>query len=185
MILIQVMLDIVDVRDLPSGHKSKLVVSFKKKEQDVFFNVQRQLRISSVSEEKQVAVFQCEVTGELVFELISCNRFNFPKAQPGKVLGTTSVNLESLLNVASKLPMEKWFDLTPRNGVKYLKPISMRIALSATPPIPAPYELSMVCTHPLLKSSFSYWLPGKFQKMKNWTTIVDEPGNEIIRMQMR
>ncbi|KAF7817067.1 glycine-rich domain-containing protein 1 [Senna tora] len=183
--LMGVMLEIVDVRDLPSGHKSKLVVSFKKKEQDTFFNAQKLLRISSESEKKQVAVFQCEATGELVIELISCPRFNFPIARRGKVLGKTSVNLESLQNVASKLPIEKWFDLTPRNRVNHVKPISMRIGLSMTPPTPAPYELSMVCARPCLKCSFSYWLPEKFQKTKNWTTIVDEPGNVIISIQMR
>lgn len=186
--MIQVMLEIVDVRDLPFrfGHKRKLVVSFKKKEQDMFFNIKSQLSISSESEEKQAVIVQCEATGELVFELISSARFNFPMASSGKVLGTTSVNLESLQNEASKLPMEKWFNLTPRNGVNYSKPIGMRIAFSVTPPIPAPYKLSMVHAHPLFQNSyFSYWFPEKFLRRKNWTTVVDKLGNEVINIKMR
>ena len=185
MILIQVMLEIVDVRNISSGHKDNLVVSFNKKDQDILFSTQKQLRISRESEKKQVAVFQCGTSGELVFELISCPRFNFPIAMPKTVLGTTSVYLEDLQNVASKFPIEKWFDLTPKPGIASSEPISLQIALSLTPSIPAPYTMDLVCTRSSLKSSFSVLLPQSFQRTRNCTTVLDESGHEIISIQMR
>ena len=172
------MLEIVDVRDLPSGHKGKLVVSFNKQQQDILFNTKKQLSISSQSEGKQVAVFQCESSGELGLELISRPSSNFRMVRPAKVLGKTSINLEELQNVASELPIEKWLDLT--SAIKWPKPISIRIGFSLTPPVPAPYELHMVSTRPFIGSYFSFLLPRKFQQIKNWTNVVDEAGNEII-----
>lgn len=182
MILIQVMLEVVDVRDLPSGHKGKLFVSFNKKQQDILFSTKKQLSISSLSEGKQVAVFQCESSGELVFELIYHPSFNFGMVRPAKVLGKTSINLEDLQNVASKLPIEMWLDL--KSAVNWSKPIGIRIGFSLTPPFLAPYELHMVPTRPSIGSYFSFLLPRKFQQVKNWTNIVDEAGNEIISIQM-
>ncbi|XP_052736768.1 glycine-rich domain-containing protein 1 isoform X2 [Vigna angularis] len=107
-LLVQVMLEFVDVRNFPSEHKGKLLVSFNKKQEDVLFNTKKQLSISSKSQGKQVAVFQCESNGELLLELISRPSFNFRGLKLHKVLGKTSINLEDLQNVASKLPIEKW-----------------------------------------------------------------------------
>ncbi|TKY56366.1 Glycine-rich domain-containing protein 1 [Spatholobus suberectus] len=145
--LVQVMLEIVDVRNLPSGHKGKLVVSFMKKQEDIVFNTKKRLSISSESQGKQVAVFQCESNGDLVLELILRPRYNFRIVRPAKVLGKTSINLEDLQNVASKVPIEKWLDLT--SAVNWSKPIGIRIGLSLTPPVSAPYELQFVPMHPL------------------------------------
>lgn len=179
--LLQVMLEIVDVRNLPSGHKGKLVVSFKKKQEDIVFNTKKQLRISSESQGKQVAVFHCESKGELVLELISHPSHSFRIVRPTKVLGKTSINMEDLQNVASKLPIEKWLDLT--SGINWSKPISIRIGLSLTPPFSAPYELHFLSMHPFKGSYFSFLLPRKFQQIKYWTNVVDEAGNEIISIQ--
>lgn len=183
MILVQVMLEIVDVRDLPIENKGKLVVSFNKKQEDIIFNAKKQLSISSVSKRKQVAVFQCESSGELVFELIYRPSFNFGLVRPAKVLGKTSINLEDMQNVASKLPTEMWLDL--ESTVKWSKPISIRIGFSLTPPFPAPYVLHMISTSPFMGSYFSFMLPRKFRQVSNWTNIVDDAGNEIINIQTR
>ncbi|KAJ1421345.1 Glycine-rich domain-containing protein-like [Sesbania bispinosa] len=179
--LVEVMLEIVDVRDLPSGHKGKLIVSFNKKQQDILFNTKKRLGISSESEGKQVAVFQCESGGELDFELISRSSFNFRIRRPAKILGKTSINLDDLQNVASKLPVEKWLEL--KSAANWPKPISIRIGLSLTPPFPAPYELHMVSSRPFMGSYFSFMLPRKFQQANNSTNIVDEAGNVIISIQ--
>jgi len=183
MIFIQVMLEIVDVRNLPSGHKGKLLVSFNKKQKDVFFNTKKQLRISSKTQGKQVAVFQCESNGELLLELISRPSFNFRGLKLAKVLGKTSINLEDLQNVASKLPIEKWLDLTCT--ANWSKPISIRIGLSLTPPVSAPYKLHFVSMLPFKKSYFSFLLPRRFQQFKCWTNInvVNEASNRIINIQ--
>ncbi|KAG5064015.1 hypothetical protein AAZX31_02G203400 [Glycine max] len=179
--LVQVMLEIVDVRNLPLGHTGKLLVSFNKKQEDVLFNTKKQLCISSESQGKQVAVFQCESNGELVLELISRPSFNFRGVRPAKVLGKTSINLGDLQDVASKLPKEKWLDLT--STVNWSKPIGIRIGLSLTPPVSAPYELHFVSMYPFKGSYFSFLLPRKFQQTKCWTNVVDEAGNEIIHIQ--
>lgn len=179
--LVQVMLEIVDVRNLLSEHKGKLVVSFMKKQEDIVFNTKKQLSISSESQGKQVAAFQCQSNGELVLELISRPSHNFRILRPAKVLGKTSINLEDMQKVASKVPIDKWLDLTP--AVNWSKPIGIRIGLSLTPPVSAPYELHFVCTHPFRGSYFSFLLPRKFQQLKCWTSVVDEAGNEIISIQ--
>ncbi|KAK7321290.1 hypothetical protein VNO77_31780 [Canavalia gladiata] len=179
-LLVEVMLEIADVRNLPSRHKGKVIVSFNKKQEDIVFNTKKQLSISSESQGKQVAVFQCENSGELVLELISLPSCNF-RIRPAKVLGKTSINLEDLQNIASKLPIEKWLYLT--SSVNCSKPISIRIGFSLTPPFPAPYELHMVSMRPFTGSYFSFLLPRKFQQMKNRTNVMDEAGNEIISIQ--
>ncbi|MED6138549.1 hypothetical protein PIB30_075235 [Stylosanthes scabra] len=181
--LVEVMLEIVDVRDLPSGHKGKLAVSFKKKQEDIIFNSKKQLSISSQPEGKQVAVFQCESSGDLVLELIYRPCVNFRMVQPAKVLGKTSINLEDLQNAACKLPIEKWLDLT--SAVKWPKPISIRVGLSLTPPVLAPYELQMVSTRPFIGSYVPVLFSRKFQQTKIWTNVVDEAGNEIINIHSR
>ncbi|XP_057724758.1 glycine-rich domain-containing protein 1-like [Arachis stenosperma] len=181
--LVEVMLEIVDVRDLPSGHKGKLVVSFKKKQEDILFNAKKQLSISSQPEGKQVAVFQCESRGELVLELIYRPCVNFRMVRPAKVLGKTSINLEDSQNAACKLPLQKWLDLT--SAVKWSEPISICVGLSLTPPVPASYKLQMVSTRPSIRS-YAPFLPWrKFQQTKNWTNVVDEAGNEIINIHSR
>ncbi|XP_027332688.1 glycine-rich domain-containing protein 1-like isoform X2 [Abrus precatorius] len=179
--LVEVMLEIVDVRNLPSGHKGKLVVSFNKKQEDILFNTKKQLSISSGLQGKQVAVFQCESSGDLVLELISQPSFNFRTVRAAKVLGKTSINLEDLQNLASKLPIEKWLDLT--SALNCRKPISIRIGFSLTPPVPAPYEVQMISLHPFTGSYFSFLMPRKFKQIKNWTKVADDAGNEIIRIQ--
>lgn len=183
MVLIQVMLEIVDVRNLPSGHKGKLLVSFNKKQEDLLFNTKKQLSISSKSQGKQVAVFQCESNGELLLELISRPSFNFRGLKLDKVLGKTSINLEDLQNVASKLPIEKWLDLTC--AVNWSKPISIRIGLSLTPPVTAPHNLHFVSMLPIKKSYLSFLLPRRSQNIGCWTNInvVNEARNKIINIQ--
>ncbi|BAT81668.1 hypothetical protein VIGAN_03145300 [Vigna angularis var. angularis] len=182
-LLVQVMLEFVDVRNFPSEHKGKLLVSFNKKQEDVLFNTKKQLSISSKSQGKQVAVFQCESNGELLLELISRPSFNFRGLKLHKVLGKTSINLEDLQNVASKLPIEKWLDLTCT--VNWSKPISIRIGLSLTPPVSVPYKLHFVSMLPFKKSYFSFLLPRRSQQIKCCTNInvVNEARNKIINIQ--
>ncbi|KAJ7965859.1 Glycine-rich domain-containing protein [Quillaja saponaria] len=100
------MLEIVDVKDLPSGHKGSLTVSVSKRLTDLFFNTRKELTIFSQTGEKQVSVFQCKGTGEFILELISYPCSNLPVAVPPKVLATTSVCLDGLLHKTSKLSTE-------------------------------------------------------------------------------
>ncbi|KAK0576735.1 hypothetical protein LWI29_022531 [Acer saccharum] len=163
---VEVMVEIVAVKNLPAGHRESLFVTCSKKQSDPIFNAKRKLSISSETGRKEVALFSCEPTGELVFELMSYS--------PSKteLLGTVSIPLLDFMNSGSELWIEKWFQLVPNSGVVCSKPIDLRIALSFTSPIPAPYVLQLAP-------------PERFRQAKGWTYVVDEAGNEVIKIQMR
>lgn len=185
LILIQIMLEIVGVKDLPVGSKSNLFISFGKKQPDLILNTRKQMRVSSESGEKQVVVFQCEPTGEIVFDLMTSLSFNLPIAKPVKVLGSASISLENLLNPIPTLYVENWFELMPNSGVVGSKPISLRIALSLTAPIPAPYVVQMVQMCPVSKGSCFISLSERSHHANSWTCVMDETDNEVISFLMR
>lgn len=180
--MVEIMVEIVGIRDLPHGHKGSLFVTVHK-ERDTFFNDKRRLSIFSETKQKRVIVFQCESAGELVFELMSCTTSALAITKPAKSLGTTTISLKDLFNPVSRLSMEKWFDLRSNSGVADCKSISMRIAFSFTPPVQAPYLLRMVQRGPLSNSCF-FPLPGRLLYFKS-SHILDETDNEIITLKMR
>ncbi|KAA8538218.1 hypothetical protein F0562_027959 [Nyssa sinensis] len=181
--LMEVLLEIVGVKNLPAEHTGSLVLSLSKKQPDILSNTRRRLSILCESGKKQVADFQCEPTGELLLELMSYSPSNlsgFPK-----ILGTTLISLENLLNPVFKLSVENWFELEPASEVVGPEPISLRIALSCTAPVPAPYVMHMVWAHRFSKSSLFFPLPERVRHAKSWTSVVDETGNQVISIQMR
>ncbi|KAK2981710.1 hypothetical protein RJ640_005962 [Escallonia rubra] len=182
-----VLLEIVDIRNLPADQKGKLLVSVNKKQPDLLFNSRRRLTILPEAGKKQVAGFQCEPNGDLLFELISDLPSDLSKERSSEVVGTTSISLQDLFNPVSKLSLEKWFEVVPASGIADSNPISLRIALSVTPPVPAPYvlELHMGRGHPFSRSSSFFPLPKRVQQANNWTSITDRYGNEVISIQMR
>ncbi|PIA51894.1 hypothetical protein AQUCO_01000041v1 [Aquilegia coerulea] len=183
--VVEVLLEIVGVRNLPDGHNGSLSVFFSKKKPDAFFDERKRLSILSESKEKQVASFQCEPTGELFFELVCQMPSTLRISRPDKVMGTTSIALQNILDPVSKLSIEKWLELVPSSGPLDSKPICLRIAVSVTPPAPAPHVLHMVRSRPSLKSACFLPLPGSIQLGKSWTSLIDEAGNEIINIQTR
>ncbi|EEF35141.1 DNA binding protein, putative [Ricinus communis] len=183
--IVEVLLEIVGIKNLPEGLKGSLFVTFSKKQPDVFFNVKRKLTILSESGEKQVASFQCEPKGELLFELVTCSPSNLLLTKAFKTMGTSSLSLHDFLNPVSKLSVEKWVELLPSSGNLSSKPIRLRIAVSSTAPVQAPHVLHMVHSRSLLKNSCLFPIPGRVQYAKSWTHIVDENGTEIISLNMR
>lgn len=180
------LLEIVGVRNLPEGHKGSLCVSFFKRQPDAIFNATRNLSIFSESGMKQVASFECEPTGELLFELISHSTSNLPLKRARKVLGSTSLSLEDYLAPVSELSVEKWLELVPSSSTVISKPISLRVAVSFTIPSPAPRSLHMICSRPFLKSSCLFPLPGMFRHTKNLAHVIDETDAiDFISLQMR
>ncbi|XP_068312580.1 glycine-rich domain-containing protein 1-like [Pyrus communis] len=141
---VEVMLEIVAVKDLPTGHKGGLFVTFSKKQPDVFFKTGKRINISSESEQKAVSVVQCEPAGELVFELMSYSPSILSMSKTPTLLGTSTITLDDILNPVSKLQVEKWFQLTSNSAGPGSKPISIRIALSSTTPIPSPSVVHVV-----------------------------------------
>lgn len=179
------MLEFVSVRNLPVEHKGSLLVSFSKTQPDAIFNAKRSLTILSESGEKQVACFQCEPTGQLLFELISCSTSSLLVSKTSKTMGSMSISLEDFQSPDSSLTVEKWLELVPFSNISDSKPICLRVAISVTVPTPAPYVLRMIRSQPFSKSSCLFPLPVRVQFAKSWTRVIDEGGNEIINLQIR
>ncbi|KAM7275109.1 hypothetical protein ACFE04_016975 [Oxalis oulophora] len=182
--VVEVFLEVVAVKNLPEGHKGKLLISFSKTQPDKFLNTQRKLTILSESGEKQVASFQCEPKGELVFELISHSPSNLPVKRAPKTMGTTSLSLQEFLVPVSKLSAEKWVELVPTSGNASANTISLRIAVSFTLPTVAPHIFHLVRSWSLPKSSCLFPLPGKGLS-KSRARVVDESHTEVMNLQMR
>ncbi|KAJ0233482.1 Glycine-rich domain-containing protein 2 [Hirschfeldia incana] len=173
--VIEVILEIVGVKNLPDAYKGKVFVVFSKTQPDSLFNAERKLSILSEScGEKMVAMFKCEPTGELRFQLMSSK---------SRILGLASLSLSEFLFPVSTLSVEKWLELTTPG--KKGKGISLRVAVSLTPPIPSPTVLHMVQTRPSLKDSCFFPLVGKARLAKMFTRVVDENETEVMSLQMR
>ncbi|KAJ8638191.1 hypothetical protein MRB53_012458 [Persea americana] len=183
--VVEVLLEIVGVRNLPVGHKGSLVVSVCKSQPDLFFKAERRLTVFSESGEKHVAAFQCELAGELLFMLKSHMPSNLSISRKAKTLGTTSISLQELSGPDSKLSIQKWFELVPNLGTTDSMPICLHIAASFTVPVLAPHVLHMVRSHPLSVNTCFLPIPGGVQQLRGWTCVVDDTGKEIISMQMR
>ncbi|GAV72026.1 LOW QUALITY PROTEIN: DUF1399 domain-containing protein, partial [Cephalotus follicularis] len=180
--MVEVMVEIVEVRNLLDMYdEGSLFGIISKKQPDMLFKTKRITSILSKAGERNVIIFQCEPTGDLFVELMSNSGSTLPS--PINTLGTASISLKDLVNPLSQLSVENWFELMPGCGVVGAMPIHLRIAISFTPPVPAPYELHMVQPGPFSGSCF---LPvrGRFQHTKS-KVFADEAGNEIISVQMR
>lgn len=164
------MLDIVDVINLPVGCEENLFATFSMKQPDTFFKGNRSISIFPKAKERQVAIFQSEPKGELVCQLMTNSSSVRYLARPGRVLGTASISLQDLMKPDSSLSYERWIELFPNSGTLSSQPINLRIALSFTPPVQAPFMLHLVKAH---------------RQGKGWTCIVDDAGNEIMSLQMR
>ena len=178
-ILWQVFLEFVAVKNIPEGQKGDLCVLFSKSQPDAFFNAKRGLSILSETGKKQVASFQCEPTGELHFELLTCTSSNLAVSKSSKTLGSASLSLEDYLDPVSKLSVQKWLELVPGSGTTNSKPILLQVAISFTVPTLAPFTLEMVQSPPI---SSSFVMP---QHAMAWTHVMDEIGIKIISLQMR
>ncbi|KZV58438.1 hypothetical protein F511_22122 [Dorcoceras hygrometricum] len=182
---LEVMLEFVNVRNLPEEHKGSLSVSFCKTQPDVIFNVKRSLTIFSESGEKQVATFHCEPTGHLIFELMSCSPPSLPLPKSSKSLGLTSVSLEDFLSPDSSLIVEKWLELVPNSNTMETKRIGLRVAISVTIPTPLPYSLQLISSQPFSKVSCLFPLPMTVKFAKSRTRVFDIAGVLVMSLQMR
>ncbi|KAL6012723.1 hypothetical protein ACLOJK_003212 [Asimina triloba] len=183
--VVEVLLEIVDMKNLPAEHKGSLFVSFSKSQPDSFLTTSRRLRISSEYGQKQVSGFQCEPTGELVIKLMSRSQSPMWISKAPKTLGSTSISLQNLVDPTCELSVDKWFELAMNSYHLDAKPISLHIAASFTLPTIAPSVLHMVRSHPFSVNNCFFPLPGRVQQLKGWTCVVDDTGSEIMTIQMR
>lgn len=184
---LQVLLEIIEVSNIPDGHKGKLSVVFSKTQPDSLFDAERRLTILSEAGEKQVAFFQCEPTGELHFHLVSSSPSKIPVSREPKSLGFASLSLKEFFSpVITKLSVDKWLEVTPSKGSKTdPKPICLRVAVSFTPPTRCPSVLHMVQSRPSCKGSCFFPIIRKSRHAKSSTHVVDETEAEVISLQMR
>ncbi|CAJ2647285.1 unnamed protein product [Trifolium pratense] len=183
--VVEVFLEFVDVKNLPDGLEGSLFVLFSKSQPDAFFDAKRRLSILSESREKNVASFQCEPTGELLFELMSHSSSKLSLRRSPKKLGSAAFSMQDYLDPVSKLSIEKWLELVPNSGTMSTEPILLRVAISFTVPIPAPYTLQLAQSRPVSKNTCFFNIPVKPQHAKSWTNVTDENGTRIISLQMR
>ncbi|KAF8024722.1 hypothetical protein BT93_F1793 [Corymbia citriodora subsp. variegata] len=179
--LVEVMVEIAAIKDLPVRHQGNLFVNLRKAEPDVHFNTKTRLSIQSESGYKQVTSFQCELEGELVFELMHYTTFTKSETP----LGRTSVSLTKLSEPGSPLWMDDWFELPTDLENLDCRPVSIRITLSFTPAIPMEYMLQMIPANPSMKSARSLPLLKRTNLDRSWTVILQEGVNEILNIQMR
>ncbi|KAH0929645.1 hypothetical protein HID58_015372 [Brassica napus] len=184
--VVEVLLEIIEVRNIPDGHKGKLSVVFSKTQPDSLFDAERRLTILSEAGEKQVAFFQCEPTGELRFQLVSTSPSKIPVSREPKSLGFASLSLEEFFSPAiTQLSVEKWLELIPSKGSRTdPKPISLRVAVSFTPPTRCPSVLHMVQSRPSWKGYCFFPIIRKSRHSKSSTYVVDEAQTEVISLQM-
>ncbi|KAL9245912.1 hypothetical protein vseg_019509 [Gypsophila vaccaria] len=187
---VEVFLECVEIKNLPEDHKDNLIVSFSKKQTDMLFNINRSLTISSESGEKQVAYFQCEPTGEFLFELKSESSSDKLKPKSSKVLGSCSLSLQELVSSRSQLSAEKWLTVDPVAGLKISEPILLHVSVSFTPPTPAPQVFHLGHSQDSLRFlKSSSLLPllktGKVNHAKTQTYVTDDVGKVALSLQMR
>ncbi|XP_021743718.1 glycine-rich domain-containing protein 2-like isoform X2 [Chenopodium quinoa] len=168
--LIEVLLEIVEVRGLPQRHGDKLFIKFSQRNKNnLHYITEKNLSISTESQKKQVINFQSEPTSELLFELMSkSSTTNYLNS--AKIIGTTTISLVDVVNAGQQLSVDRWFELLPPLESKDTNPpISLRISLSFTPPASAPYMLHMVPSG----------------GVKSHTLVLDKAGNPVIGVYMR
>ncbi|KAM0953049.1 putative Glycine-rich domain-containing protein [Dioscorea sansibarensis] len=181
--VVEVLMEIVGIRNLPSAKKGNLFVNFSKKQPDMFLDGVCNVTIFSETGQKQVAGFQCEPTGHLVLALVSDSTSNLGRC--AKTIGTVSISLDKLFGGDSKLFVDDWFELRSHSGHTDTKPIGIHVAASFTVPTPAPHVLYKAKSNFLSANTCFFPLPGKVQQFSRWTRFIHDNGNEIISIKMR
>ncbi|RZS01619.1 hypothetical protein BHM03_00031509 [Ensete ventricosum] len=181
--VVEVLLEILGIKNLPDGQHGDLFVSFSKKKPDMLFYGGK-LAIQSETGKRDSASFKCETTGELVLALMSKSDSKIDSSMPARTIGTTSIALQDLMNPDSKLSIEKWFELKPQSGTVDPEPVCLFVAVSFTVPVPAPLELRMLKSHPFSTNASFLPLQEK-ERIKSWTRFLDHNGEEVICLQLR
>ncbi|KNA12464.1 hypothetical protein SOVF_125400 [Spinacia oleracea] len=184
---VEVLLEFVEIKNVPEGEKGNLRVSFSKKQPDRLFNAKKTMSILSESGEKQVAYFQCEPTGEVLFELTCNSPSNLPLYKSFKPYGFCSLSLQDCLDSGSQLSVNKWLTVVPLTGILASKPILLHVSLSFTLPTPAFQVFHLVRSQPFFKSPCNFPLPKirKAKNVKSSTCVTDDDGNDVLNLQMR
>lgn len=169
---IEILLEFVEIKNLPLTNNEKVNVTFSKAQPDGIFNTKKTLTIQSLSPQKQVATFQCQPNGHLFIELATSSK-------PPTTLASCFFSLEEFNN---KLSVQKWLDLVPccSDPVLGSEPIQLKVAASCTFPQLAPLAVQMLLQS---KSRWFFSCMVRFDKSGTW--VVDASGDDVVRLQMR
>ncbi|KAK9670141.1 hypothetical protein RND81_13G180500 [Saponaria officinalis] len=144
---VEVILEFLDIKNLPEEKKENLVVGISKKnEVDKVFNTKRWLGISSASTDKMFAMFQCEPTGEFLFELMSYSPTS-DELKPNnsmKMLGSCSLPFGELVASPSQLSINKWISVDLGSDIENSEPVLLHVLMSFSPPTLAPRLFQLV-----------------------------------------
>ncbi|KAJ0987506.1 hypothetical protein J5N97_005862 [Dioscorea zingiberensis] len=182
--LVEVLLEIVGISNLPTRRKGNLFVAFRKQQYDFFFSGHSTLNIFSETGEKHVAAFQCEAKGDLVLTLVSNSSRKSARAE--EVIGTTSISIDELVSSKSKLFLQEWVELSKcqsHSGDKDTKPVSILVAASVSVPAPSPFIFYVVKGSTLSKNACFLSHPGTIQN-DYWTHFVHANGDEVISLKI-
>ncbi|XP_071728748.1 glycine-rich domain-containing protein 1-like [Rutidosis leptorrhynchoides] len=143
-IFVEILIEIIEVRNLSSNHKGNLFLSVSKKQHDVLLKGKSHVSICNDNERTQAVLFQCEPKGALLLELID---------DSSKSLGTCSI---SLLKLDSKVATPKWLELNPDltffdgypfDNVDGHLPITLGVVISMTQPSPVQHMFTKCEEH--------------------------------------
>ncbi|KAL2939092.1 Glycine-rich domain-containing protein 1 [Bienertia sinuspersici] len=183
---VEVLLEFVEINNLPDTYKGNLCVSFSKKQPDMLFTTKKTLTILSESREKQVACFQCEPTGEFLFELMCHHPSSVPSRKLLKPFGSCSLSLQECWASGSQLFVKKLLSVVPVTGILASEPILLHVSLSFTPPTPAPQVFYMLESQSLFKGCTRFFPLSKIRKVKDAKDCaVDDDGYDVLSLQMR
>ncbi|XP_074301792.1 glycine-rich domain-containing protein 1-like [Silene latifolia] len=146
----EVLLECVDIKNLPNERKENLLVAVSKNQPDTLFKTKRWLGISSASKDKLFAYFECELAGEFLLELMSYSPTSDEMKQKRslKLLGSCSVSLEDMLASRSQLWTNKWISLDLISSVGNSEPVLLHVSISFSPPMRAPQVFHLArCQH--------------------------------------
>ncbi|KAL2939088.1 Glycine-rich domain-containing protein 2 [Bienertia sinuspersici] len=164
---VEVLLEFVEINNLPDTYKGNLCVSFSKKQPDMLFTTKKTLTILSESREKQVACFQCEPTGEFLFELMCHHPSSVPSRKLLKPFGSCSLSLQECWASGSQLFVKKLLSVVPVTGILASEPILLHVSLSFTPPTPAPQVFICWSLQSLFKGCTRFFPLSKIRKVKD------------------
>ncbi|KAL2938938.1 Glycine-rich domain-containing protein 2 [Bienertia sinuspersici] len=182
---VEVLLEFVEINNLPDTYKGNLCVSFSKKQPDMLFTSKKTLTILSESREKQVACFQCEPTGEFLFELMCHYPSNVPSPKLFKPFGSCSLSFQECLSSGSQFYVNKWLTVIPITGTLASEPILLHVSLSFTPPTPAPQVFQMLESQSLFKGCSHFFPLSKIiRKVKDAKDCAID-GDDVLSLQMR
>ena len=126
------LLEVVGIRNIPKDHRGTLFVRFYRN--NCLGKQAKKVEITSESQSKLIASFQCKTSGDFIFELRT--RSSRTVKRGSKCLGQVSIPVQKILD-SPTLSVENWFTLSSNRHPDGSDPISLHIAVSVTPPTTA------------------------------------------------